>query len=60
MYSFIYTSKFTQYGQDNYLLHILFNDVIIESNFVQFPIGTSQESLDIYANSQIDLLEGLE
>ena len=62
MYSFIYTNKNTSNGKDSYLLHITFNDVILEdqSVFAQFPQGTSQESLDAFANAKIDLIEGLE
>lgn len=61
MYSFVYTSKFVSpEGKDNYLLHILFDDVIIDSRFVQFPLDTLQDALDSYANSIIDSIEGIE
>jgi hypothetical protein len=60
MYSFIYTSKNQSATKDNYLLHILFEDQIIESLFVQFPIESTQETLDALANARIDAAEGLE
>ena len=32
----------------------------IESLFVQFPIESTQETLDAFANNRIDAVEGLE
>lgn len=59
MYSFLFTSKQTSGGKDEYLLHILLDNVIIDSSFVQFPGGTSQDYLDVFANNKIDILTGV-
>lgn len=59
MYSFIFTSKLSQYGNDNYLMHILFDGIIVDSTFIEVAIGSNQDYLDQIANSRIDYLEGL-
>lgn len=59
MYSFIFTSKLSQFGKDTYLMHILFNEIIVDSIFVSFPEGTTQEVLDQSGNEHIDYLEEL-
>ena len=59
MYSFIFTSKSTYNGKDNYLMHILLDDVIIDSTFIQVPEGSDQSYLDSIANSKIEYLQGL-
>lgn len=45
MYSFFYTSKFTSNGQDSYLLHIFRDGEIVQSQFTDFPEGTSENVL---------------
>lgn len=60
MYSFLYTNKNVINGKDDYLLHIMFNDEVIQSTFVQFNQGTSQEALNNFANNMIDSIEGNE
>ena len=59
MYSFIYTNK-TSSEKDQYLLHITFDDEIIQSMFVQFTLGADQIELDNFANNVIDSIENFE
>lgn len=48
-----------QYGRESHLMHIMFDGLIVDSNFVDVPIGTNQDTLDQIANERIDYLEGL-
>lgn len=59
MYSFLYTSKFSQNGKDDFLLHILLDGSIIESQFVQFNSGTDESVLNDFALSKIAAIQDL-
>lgn len=59
MYSFFYTSKFTSNGHDSYLLHILRDGGIVQSQFIDFPEGTSEDVLNSFAENLIqDFING--
>lgn len=60
MYSFEFTSKFSEQDIDTYLLHVKFNNEIVLSRFCQFQNTINQDQLDEYANNLIDLIEGYE
>lgn len=59
MYSFLYTSKFSQNGKDDFLLHILLDGTIIESQFVQFNSDTDESVLNDFALSKIAAIQDL-
>ena len=59
MYSFLYTSKFSQNGKDDFLMHILLDGTIIESQFVQFNSDTDESVLNDFALSKIAAIQDL-
>lgn len=59
MYTFQFTSKFSQNGKDDFLMHILLDGVIIESQFVQFNTGTDESVLHEFALNKIAAIQDL-
>lgn len=59
MYTFQLTSKFSQNGKDDFLLHILLDGTIIESQFVQFNSDTDESVLNDFALSKIAAIQDL-
>ena len=58
-YSFKYTSKFTSNGHDSYLLHILRDGEVVQSQFANFPEGTLEDVLNLFAENLIqDFING--
>lgn len=58
MYSSIFTSKMTSADKDSYLMHILFDGLIVSSSFIQVEKDSTQDILDSIANAAIDTIEG--